>query len=878
MNKRIVSVLLCVVLLLGMTIPVYAADDQENPVVAEIRISTLDEFLQFAEKCRLDSYSQNLLVSLESDIDLTGVQFEGVPIFSGTFRGNGHTIWGLLLENDGSDLGLFRYLTATALVEELHVSGEVAPGGSRTNIGGLVGKNAGTIRNCSFEGAVSGGDVAGGLVGQNAVTGVIDSCTVDGVIHGNHFIGGIAGENNGVIRDCVNHAEINTTAQQNSVEISDITMDTLTNSEAVNTVTDIGGIAGISTGVIRGCENRGDVGYQQMGYNIGGIAGTQSGYITDCTNYGQIQGRKEVGGIVGQMEPVALIEYSEDTLQILQDQLGTMSGLVNQASSNAQSNARQISGQIGVLQDQTQTAKEAVDALVPDVNNPSLPDLDALLAAQNTLSSTINSMPGTLNNIATATQNTVTGLTRDLQAVSNQISAMGQTINSASETLGGSITDISDQDTPELLTGKVELCVNYGTVLADLNAGGIVGAMAMENDLDILEDWEQNGESSLNFESEVRAVVRSCENRATVTGKKQQAGGIVGWQSLGLVKECTNTGTLDASNADYVGGISGLSTGFLRSNYAKCEINGSTYVGGIAGCATIATDCRSMTLIPEGSEKLGGILGGAEESNSEEEEPISGNFYFCVAEDRGGIDGVSYDGSAQPLELEAFLALENLPDLFRTVTVRFLFEDGTEAQIAVAPGGSLDTGLIPELPEKDGDMGRWEGLEQVDLTNILFDMTFEATYKAHKVTLQTEQTRDNGLPLLLVQGTFTEKSAVTVLESGEVPMLEEQELLMEVWRVKLTESQQIHTARLLLPEETDTENLKLLVSGEDGGWSAREFSVDESYIVFSWAQEDSEIALVTVPGSAWQWYAVGAAAVLVLALGVLLILRKKRKK
>lgn len=880
MNKRFISAVLCVMLLLGLALPVYATDtdDQDPVILAEIKISTPEEFLGFAENCRMDSYSRSLLVSLEADIDLSGVDFAGVPIFCGTFKGNGHTISGLRIANDGSDQGLFRYLTATALVEELHVSGDVAPGGSRAGVGGIAGRNEGTVRDCSFDGTVSGGDSVGGLVGVNAVTGIIDGCSASGVIHGNHFVGGIAGENYGVIRSCSNDAQINTTAQQNSVEIADITLDTLTSSESADTVTDIGGITGVSTGVIRDCENRGGVGYQQMGYNIGGIAGTQSGYLTDCRNYGPVQGRKEVGGIVGQLEPAAVIAYSEDTLQILQGQLDTMSGMVSQTSSNAQANASQITGQIGVLQDQVRTAQDSVSALFPDAGDPSLPDADAILAAQNTLTTTLSAMPGTLNNIASAAQSTVTGLTRDLQAVSGQIGAMSQTINGASENLGGTITDISDQDTPELLTGKVASCANYGTVLADMNAGGIVGAMAMENDMDILEDWEQSGEDSLNFESEVRAVVLNCENRAAVTGKKQHVGGIAGWQPLGLVKECVNTGALDGTGADYVGGISGLSTGFIRSNYAKCEIEGSTYVGGIAGSGTIVTDCRSMVCISGGSEKLGAVLGAAEQSSTEEEDPISANFYYCGSGDPGGIDGISYSGDAEPLDRSKFLALESLPDLFRSATVRFRFADGTEQQITVATGEDISDSEVPAIPEEDGRLGTWEGLTEDALTGITFDRTFEAVYSSYHTVIQTAQIRENGLPVLLAQGEFTEQAKVSVTESGEVPALQDGETLLESWTLRLNEASRGTAARFLLPEELDAAQAVLYVCGENGQWTQREFTADESYIVFDLLGGESHIAIAEAAGTDWLPLAAAGGAALTAVLALAVWLRRRKAK
>ena len=60
---------------------------------------------------------------------------------------------------------------------------------------------------------------------------------------------------------------------------SELTLGDLIGTENVADITDIGGIAGQSGGVIRACMNRGTVGYQHMGYNVGGIAGSQTGYI-----------------------------------------------------------------------------------------------------------------------------------------------------------------------------------------------------------------------------------------------------------------------------------------------------------------------------------------------------------------------------------------------------------------------------------------------------------------------------------------------------------------------------------------------------------------------------------------------------------------------
>ena len=296
MIRKLLPLLLCLAMLLTAPLTVLAEEKEEGLV-----LSTAEEFLAFAENCRLDSYSLGLQVRLAADIDLTGLDFQGIPIFSGTLEGGGYTISGLKITRSGSVTGLFRYLTEEATVRDLKLSGAIGSG-SGVTVGALAGTNSGRIENCSFVGSVSGSANVGGFVGINSVTGILEGCSAAGTLEGSHFIGGIVGANAGVIRDCRSEAAVNATSRENRVEIGDITLDAITGSENVAAVTDIGGIAGTSTGVIRNCENRGTVGYKHMGYNIGGIAGSQSGLIAECVNYGPVSGRKEVGGIVGHLQ------------------------------------------------------------------------------------------------------------------------------------------------------------------------------------------------------------------------------------------------------------------------------------------------------------------------------------------------------------------------------------------------------------------------------------------------------------------------------------------------------------------------------------------------------------------------------------------------
>ena len=683
--KKFLPVFLALSLFFAM-VPVSALAEGEQPLKETIHIASVEDLEGLAENCRLDSWSQGRIVVLDEDLDLRDSDFTAIPTFGGTFEGQDHTIQNFKLEQDGSVQGFFRYVQQGAVVRNLNVSGQTVPGGSRTDVGGLAGSNGGCLENCTFRGIVSGASRVGGIAGTNTVTGVISGCTVGGNVYGNHFVGGLAGQNNGVISGCTNNGSVNTTVSQNEVNLGDLKLEDLLDTEKANDITDIGGVAGASAGVIRGCVNRGAIGYAHIGYNVGGIAGSQTGYVEGCVNYGAINGRKEAGGIVGQMEPTALVEYEEDALQILQKQLSAMGSTVSRTAANVQSTGDAIYGQVGTLYGQVQDASDAVGLLLPDPQNPSLPDADTVTAARNGISSSLSGMGQTLQGMNETTQSAVGTLSNNLHTLQSQVSAMSATLGNVSQTMGGSIEDVSDKDTPEDLSGKVEKCVNHGTVLGDLNVGGITGAMALENDLDPEDDWQIQGNNSLNFESQLRAVILSCENNGEVTVGKCCGGGIVGLQSLGLVKKSQNTGSLSCEDANYVGGISGQSMGFIRESSAKCTLSGKANVGGIAGSAAVVTDCRCMVAL-NGVEKLGAVLGGTEDNTHDDVEiPISGNYYLPVERDLGGIDGISYDTMSQPLKERAFFALEELPELYTQFLEKTKRQPGYVARLVQIAG------------------------------------------------------------------------------------------------------------------------------------------------------------------------------------------------
>ncbi len=338
----------------------------------EISIGTADEFIEFANNCKLDTWSVNKKVTLTADISLLGKNFDGVPTFGGIFDGKSHTISEVSITKGTSYTSLFSNVQKSGVISNLKVTGTIMPSGDQIIIGGIVADNYGSLRNCSFEGVVSGNDYVGGIVGMNELSGDIRSCTTSGYISGTHFTGGIAGENMGNIYSCTNEAMVNTTntdtqitvdAMSNLNKVLAIIKNGESSSEEANadvTVSDAGGIAGLSIGIVSNCLNQGKVGYEHVGYNIGGIVGRQSGYIYRCTNNGKILGRKDVGGIVGQAEPYITVDLSSDIAYQLTEAISKLHDIVTTTLNDTKNQSDVITNRLSAIQQFTSGAIEDV--------------------------------------------------------------------------------------------------------------------------------------------------------------------------------------------------------------------------------------------------------------------------------------------------------------------------------------------------------------------------------------------------------------------------------------------------------------------------------------------------------------------------------------
>lgn len=868
--SKLSALLLSLLLLLSCALPAVAAEDVQNETPKEIiQIRTPEDLITLSKNCTLDTWSENKEVHLAADMDLSGISFTPIASFSGIFDGQGHTISGLSLTESPSPTGLFRYIQEGGCVKDLTLTGTVSPGADAAAVGTIAGENRGLIQNCIFTGTVEGTTNVGGIAGVNQ--GTISNCTVEGSITGKTMTGGIVGRNSGTVTTCSNRAAVNTDRVDPTVDVTAIDLDFSLDLSQISdwnlqaVASDTGGIAGHSSGTIQNCINRGDVGYPSIGYNLGGIVGRNSGFVQTSRNLGHIQGRKDVGGIAGQLEPDVAKILSPDYLETLSQQFEQLGGLVSAAGSTGAGMGSEIQSAIQSITAYQSSARASLEGLIANIGSG---DLNGSADAIHNIGSAIGGMVNATKSLTSAVGNGVENLTEDVNAISSQISSISQTFALATEDAQQDlISDVSDADIEDIREGKISRCTNQAAVEADLNVGGIVGTMALESATD--PESDRVSSSGLQMRHyEVKAILQGCVNQATVTGKRSYCGGICGRMELGSIVSCENYGTVTNTGGNYIGGIAGSTAGRIWDCFAKCSLTGQKYVGGIVGNGTTqdvtgetstVSNCYAMVEIPEATAFVGAISGGE-----------NGTFLqniFC-SDTLAGINHVSYSTIAEPISYADLLHTSGLPRQFRQLRLRFVADEEVLKEQTFTYGDSFDSTVYPDIPEKDGHYAQWD---ITDLTDLHFDTVVTAQYFPRITALPSAQLRDNGNPVLFVQGQFQEGDAPE-LATGETPFpLEEDQTLLEQWTVSIpADGLENHTIRYL-PQQ---ENVSLYLL-KNGNWIPVETESMGSYLAFAASGAQVEFAAVST-AFPWVWVVVTVVAGFGLVLLILALRRFKK--
>lgn len=867
LKKRIIPAGLSLILIIMTVISIMPINVSAEDSLNVIEISRVNELIEFANKCKYDSYSKDKIVKLTADIDVSGSDFKGISYFAGTFDGGSHIISGFNVDYKGSDFGFFRYIAESGFITNLNISGSINVTGSQKNIGGIAGVNKGVINESSFSGKVNASTATGAIAGYNHENAKIVSCTSDADILATNQTGGIAGVNDGLISSCTSKSRVNTQELDTTLDIGGVDVGTLNLTQNVIDRNDMGGIAGESTGIISDCVNYGKIGFAHTGYNVGGIAGKQSGKVITCSNEGEIYGRKDVGGIVGQAEPDIESEYLNDrvddvqsSIDIINSTLNNMSSSMNNASSDVKSYTENIIDQYKELLDKLQDKlngnndnDEKIEDFVDDISK----DIENSTVADD------------IHGVADTVDSEIRTIADSIERISAQIKNIGNTVTETMDVVTSDddyIEDISSADSAQNSDGVIAKSVNRGAVHGDINAGGIAGTMNVEYDVDPEYDLDITETTNVRLRSTVSDVVIYCINYGEVNSKKDCAGGIVGLQELGLVYGSEGYGTAKSETGNYAGGIAGNSASAITDSYSLCNVESEDYTGGICGKGYTMQNCISIpAILGDGEAK--GSLAGIIESDGE----VSTNIF--VNDIYGGIDDINYSGKADSASYEAVMAMENIPDGFHRVTLVFKADGNVIDTKNIAYNANLGVSELPSIPDKDGYYAQWP--ENIVLKPILQNTVVEAEYHVWIESVAGDIASQNDKPLFIAEGKFYDDNKIT-LSKCDTDNLSGDIEYSYAWKMRGTDVKDKGTKTChFYIKNTSGSSEVWYRDNADSGWVKADAKEHGSYMTAEIPYE-ADFAVIHKESSNMIYYICGGAAACIIVLAVIII--KKRKK
>ena len=220
---------------------------------------------------------------------------------TGTVEGH-QDIGGLVGKNDSGTIEEDSYATGD-------VTGRDATTSTSERIGGLVGLNTGgsaAISDGYATGTVKGHQDIGGLVGKNDSGTIEENSYATGTVEGHTDVGGLVGWNTSgaEISDSYATTSGKVSGQQQVGGLVGLNNGTVIYSYATGRVegrTDVGGLVGKNDdGSVAASYATGTVA-AALGTGVGGLVGTNSGSGTVSATYatGRVEGRTDVGGLVG---------------------------------------------------------------------------------------------------------------------------------------------------------------------------------------------------------------------------------------------------------------------------------------------------------------------------------------------------------------------------------------------------------------------------------------------------------------------------------------------------------------------------------------------------------------------------------------------------
>lgn len=479
-------------------------------------------------------------------------------------------------------------------------------------VGGITGINTGSIENAYNESFVTGGEKTGGLVGINEKSGSLVNAANAGRVEGKgkaQEIGGLVGDNDGSILNGRNGGNVTGTTYVGGIvgtnredsTLTDIINDT---SILIKGSTYVGGIAGQNAGRIVDTEasrTLSDGVVEGVEY-VGGIAGKNTGYIENPHNNISLRINKDAlkdsktaryfGGVAG-----------------INEQEGTIGNATNLADVTAEG-ANYVGGIVGynkgTLLDLSGNRGNVVGANyvggVAGINEHSLSDVDA----SNTGS--VQALQGGAGGIFAVNHGDVT----NSRLVNDAVVAGGAHAGATGGIFAKNTANIGKTTLVNGMNAEVIGLKNVGGLVGE-NSGTISGGRdasdgyykdkVYNNGVIEAGTWhDENG----NHQIDAGEVTE---------GAGENIGGLVG-KNTGSVTAAYNTGAIKAKDSTYVGGIAGTNAGKIDQVFSSIftqdgnegQVEGKTAVGGLIGLNTekgIVTDAYTTSKAPNGGSIAG---------------------------------------------------------------------------------------------------------------------------------------------------------------------------------------------------------------------------------------------------------------------------------
>ena len=546
--------------------------------------------------------------------------------------------------------------------------------GNNNRVGGVVGRNDGSVKNCYNTGTVTGsGNSVGGVVGYNSGSSTVENCTNTGEVSGPNSgsdsnVGGVVGQNSGTVKNCYNTGAVSGVEEVGGVVGNNYngSVENSYNTGAVSGVEGVGGVVGYNISSVTNCYNTGTV--TGSGSYVGGVVGWNSsgGTVTDCY-FLKDTAKKGIGSGSGSATPLTAEEFADQNEFSSWDFANTWEiksifgrpTLRDNAEIGGTANnpykiftATQLKNFATAVNDGSEKSAHA-----KLMNNIDLKDVcgesNSWIPIGN---SEENAYTGTFNGAG----HTISGLYIDRSA--NYQGLFGRVNGGTVQNLSVSGSVKGDDYVGGVVGqngGTVENCYNTGAVNSSGNrVGGVVGYNSR-----IVKNCYNTGavNSSGNWVGGVVGVnsgsVTNCYNTVngtvTVTGN-DYVGGVVGYNSSnGTVENCYNTVKVTgSSNYSYIGGVVGQNFGTVENCYntGSVTVTGSDgRVGGVVGWNSgPVKNCYNTGTVSDGTgtdDCVGGVVGlnGGTVENCYNTGTVTGTDDYV-----GGV--VGYNGSSSTIE------------------------------------------------------------------------------------------------------------------------------------------------------------------------------------------------------------------------------------